>query len=73
MRRRTLRAFGGKWIITLDDQTAAGIESGDSAAMETWKGLIESVGFFATHKDWPDYAGLLWWAFYPVFPATTRQ
>jgi hypothetical protein len=50
-------AFGGTWIISLDDQLAAGIERGDGASMETWKGLIESVEFFATHNYRSAYVG----------------
>jgi len=50
-------ACGGNWIISLDDQLAAGIERGDAEPMETWKGLVESVEFFATHNDWPSYGG----------------
>ena len=49
-------ACGGAWIISLDDQLAAGIERGDGAAADTWKGLIESVGFFAAHQGWSAYA-----------------
>lgn len=48
-------ACGGAWIISLDDQLAAGIERGDSQPVETWKGLIESVEFFATHNYWSAY------------------
>lgn len=48
-------ACGGVWIISLDDHLAAGIERGDSESVETWKGLIESVEFFATHNDWSAY------------------
>jgi hypothetical protein len=48
---------GGNWIISLDDKLAAGIERGDAEPMETWKGLVESVEFFATHNDWSSYGG----------------
>jgi hypothetical protein len=50
-------ACGGTWIISLDDQLAAGIQGGDVRSVETWKGLIQSVDFFATHNDWPTYSG----------------
>ena len=50
-------AFGGTWIISLDNQLAAGIERGDGESMATWKGLIESVEFFATHNYRTDYVG----------------
>jgi hypothetical protein len=50
-------ACGGAWIISLDDHLAAGIEHGDVESAETWRGLIESVEFFARHKKWSAYAG----------------
>jgi hypothetical protein len=52
-----IAAFGGRWIIALDDQLAAGIEASDGDALETWKGLTQSVEFFATHKHWSVFDG----------------
>jgi hypothetical protein len=49
-------ACGGAWIISLDDNLAAGIEHGDDQSAEIWRGLIESVEFFAAHNDWSGYA-----------------
>lgn len=49
-------ACGGAWIISLDDNLAAGIDHGDGGPMEIWKGLIEAVGFFAAH-NWSSYIG----------------
>lgn len=48
-------ACGGAWIISLDDQLAAGIERGDVQSVQTWKSLLASVDFFATHTDWSAY------------------
>lgn len=48
-------ACGGAWIISLHDQLAAGIERGDEESAQTWKGLIESVEFFATNHSWAAY------------------
>jgi hypothetical protein len=50
-----VEACAGRWIISLDDQLAARIEGGDGDAVETWKGLIESVEFFATRNYWSEY------------------
>ena len=50
-------ACGGRWIISLDGQLAARIEGGDGDAVETWKGLVESVEFFAMHNHWSAYVG----------------
>ena len=49
-------ACGGAWIISLDDQLTAGIERGDGDSALAWKGLIESVEFFAKHKYWSSYS-----------------
>ncbi len=48
-------ACGGRWIIALDDQLAAGIDSGNDEALETWKDLTRATGFFATHSYWSDF------------------
>ncbi len=50
-------ACGGRWIIALDDQLATGIEASNDNALETWKGLIQSVEFFATYDRWSEYVG----------------
>ncbi len=48
-------AFGGRWIISLDAQLAAGIADSKADALATWKGIAEAAGFFATRKQWPAY------------------
>ena len=48
-------ACGGRWIISLDDQLAAGIESNNGEALEMWKGLTQATEFFATHGHWSNY------------------
>jgi hypothetical protein len=40
-------AYGGRWVISLDDQLAAG--------MATWKGIAQTAGFFAARGQWPNY------------------
>ncbi len=52
-----IASCGGNWIISLDDQLAAGIEHGDDQAMKTWKSLIESVEFFSAHNYRSSYVG----------------
>lgn len=49
-------ACGGRWIISLDDQLAAGIEANNGEALETWKGLTQATEFFASHGNWSNYA-----------------
>ena len=45
-------AYGGRWIISLDDQLAAAIAARKSEALVTWKKLTATSAFFAAHKDW---------------------
>jgi hypothetical protein len=46
-------ARGGRWVISLDDQLAAGIAAQTPAAMATWKRITAASGFFANHQSWP--------------------
>ena len=48
-------ACGGRWIIALDEQLAAGLDSGNAEALETWKDLTLATGFFATHSYWSNF------------------
>jgi hypothetical protein len=48
-------AFGGRWIITLDETTAAGIAGGEARAMEGWKKLTGAVRLFDARRQWADY------------------
>jgi hypothetical protein len=48
-------AYGGRWIISLDEKLAAGIASQKPEALETWKKLTQASGFFAAHADWVNY------------------
>jgi hypothetical protein len=49
-------AYGGRWIITLDAPLVTGLAARKSESLATWKGLTAAAGFFAAHKNWPDYA-----------------
>lgn len=49
-------AYGGRWIITLENQLAANIAADQPAAREVWKKLTTAAGFFAAHKDWAGYS-----------------
>ncbi len=48
-------AYGGRWVISLDAQLAAGIADGRADALQTWKTISGTAGFFAAHKQWPSY------------------
>ena len=48
-------AYGGRWIVSLDNSLAVSLAAGKSDALATWKGLTAAAGFFAAHKAWPAY------------------
>jgi len=48
-------ARGGRWVISLDDQLAAGVAGQRPAALATWKRITASAGFFDAHRPWPAY------------------
>ena len=48
-------AHGGRWVISLDAQLAAGIADGGAAALSTWKEVAGAAGFFALRNTWPAY------------------
>jgi hypothetical protein len=45
-------AYGGRWIIELDDRLAAGIAARQSESIQVWKNITGAAGFFAAHKAW---------------------
>lgn len=47
--------YGARWIVTLDDQLAAGIAARNQKALEIWQKLAEASRFFSSHKQWCDY------------------
>src|SRR5271157_299102 len=49
-------AYGGRWIVSLDNSLATSLAAGKSDALATWKRLAAAAGFFAAHKAWPAYA-----------------
>jgi hypothetical protein len=48
-------AFGGRWIVSLDNSLAVSLAAGKSDALATWSRLTAAAGFFADHKAWPAY------------------
>lgn len=46
------RAYGSRWIISLDDKLRAALPSGDSQARSIWEKLCEMLAFFESHKEW---------------------
>jgi len=49
-------AYGGRWIISLDDRFAAELAQGRETALASWKKLTAAVRFFDGRKEWSGYA-----------------
>jgi len=48
-------AYGGRWIVSLDNPLSVSLAAGKSDALATWRRLTAAAGFFAAHKAWPAY------------------
>ena len=48
-------AYGGRWMVSLDNPLALSLAAGKSDALATWRRLTAAAGFFAAHKAWPGY------------------
>ncbi len=48
-------AYGGRWILTLDEAFASGVAAADSAALSDWKAIGGALRFFAAHQQWSAY------------------
>jgi hypothetical protein len=49
-------AYGGRWIVTLDDALAGGIAQGNADALAAWKRIAGAARFFKDHDAWSGYA-----------------
>jgi hypothetical protein len=47
--------YGGRWVISLDDQVRGGLAAQNSTALDTWKKATGAVTFFEQHKELRDY------------------
>jgi hypothetical protein len=48
-------AFGGRWLVSLDDALAKSLAAGEATALATWQKLGAAAGFFAAHRNWLTY------------------
>ena len=48
--------FGGRWIVSLDDATAAALAAQDARALAGWNRLMAAARFFDARKAWADDA-----------------
>jgi hypothetical protein len=46
---------GGRWIISLEDELAAGIANGNAEGLEVWKRIAAVSAFFSAHRAWAAY------------------
>jgi len=49
------RAYGSRWIISLDDKLRAALPKGNLQAKSVWDKVCEAVAFFESHKDWETF------------------
>jgi hypothetical protein len=49
-------AYGGRWIVTLDDQLAGDIAQGKADALAAWQRIAGAARFFNDRKAWSGYA-----------------
>jgi hypothetical protein len=45
-------AYGGRWIVTLDDALASALRDAKPEAVATWKTIADACGYFAAHREW---------------------
>jgi hypothetical protein len=46
------RAYGSRWIISLDDKLRAALSKGSAQAKGVWEKACEAIAFFESHRDW---------------------
>ncbi len=49
------RAYGSRWIISLDDKLRAALPKGNLQAKGVWDKVCEAVAFFESHRDWETF------------------
>jgi len=49
-------AYGGRWLISLDDPFASAVSRGNAAAMAGWKKITGAARFFDDRKAWSAYS-----------------
>ena len=49
-------AYGGRWVITLDEKLRAALRDRKTPALTMWKNMMNAVRFFEQHRDWERFA-----------------
>jgi hypothetical protein len=48
-------AYGGRWVVSLDERLAAGIAAHDAESLKTWKRINDAAALFSRYKEWAGY------------------
>jgi hypothetical protein len=48
-------AYGGRWLISLDDRLVSGLAARQPDALEAWKTITAAAGFFSSRKAWSEF------------------
>jgi hypothetical protein len=51
-------AFGGRWVVSLDEDVRSGLIRKAPSAVESWRALSAALAFFERHRDWSRYGPL---------------
>lgn len=49
-------AYGGRWILSLDNQLSPAIAAQRPEALAAWKKMAATAAFFSAHQSWSGYA-----------------
>jgi hypothetical protein len=54
-------AYGGNWVLSLDDRLSAGLAAGNAQARTAWETITNTLTYFQKHQGWRTYqaAGIL--------------
>ncbi len=48
-------AYGGRWVVSLDNELAAGLASGNREALTAWKRIVAAAAFHKKQAPWADF------------------
>ncbi|HSB15239.1 MAG TPA: hypothetical protein VLE22_12330 [Bryobacteraceae bacterium] len=48
-------AYGGRWVVSLDNELAAGVASGNREALAAWKKISAAAAFHKRQAAWADF------------------
>lgn len=48
-------AYGGRWVVSLDERLRAGLAAREARAVETWRRLAGALEFFKARRGWNEF------------------